>query len=647
SAPMDSSQGPRNDMPTMATELSDSSWQRASRRISSLAKRTGRKFSSLRNTKTRPADQHNPRVVARLFRGHPSTNDFDARHKSIEVATPNKKKDHAASLATTFEEQRRGMLSFQDPSVMVGAGRISTRTTELGWLPDNEYERKPGTARKISTIMSDMHKIIVRLPDSKILLDHPYQDQYPPPYLRLSRTPRDSPTRDPNDTSRAANQSSLPNKESRNATSATQELDTNDLVSSLYATETDSSRTNRSEISTSGPSSSATSTEEDTPGSSASATDASDATDYTDLSLIETFESSAVPSNVALLSALLSIKDEVVLRIVKMARLTTAPAQGVRQHISDKAQATQSISQDSRTNSSKNSSHRHLPNVRKRLLDSDEEGYNAGDDESELIDHTRAEQRCDNQSAPEEEEIIFISQTQEKALRKRHRNIPEDERWVLVFQILFPDIPTDHIPSPYYKLDPSDLGPDLATLDEFRAFVVEELPSRIIDDVNNHLRYLPGVAIMGDQITSILRDTIHDVMEGFLQVPTSQGPRQITSLPIGVSSGTDLGEMSTLTTGNISAIPLDPFDISSMCHPSWLADMPSPDPGSINLYAEPSAVLSQDLGLQPSFMMMGSDPITSALGTEPSIGGHIGREDLQDGKRLDGLSDFPHSSEFF
>lgn len=147
----------------------------------------------------------------------------------------------------------------------------------------------------------------------------------------------------PNDTSRAANQFSLPNEESRNSTSATQDLHTNGLVSIFCATETDSSRTNRSATFVSGPGSSAMSTEKDIPASSASATDASDATDYTVLSLIETFESSPVPSNVALISTLLSIKEEVVSRIVKMARLTTAPAQGAWQHISGKAQSIQPI----------------------------------------------------------------------------------------------------------------------------------------------------------------------------------------------------------------------------------------------------------------------------------------------------------------
>lgn len=162
-------------MPTMATELSDSSRQRASHSISSLVKRAGRKFSSRLNTKTRLADQHNPCVLARLVRGHLGTNDFNASHKSIEAPARNQKIVREASLAKTFEEQRRGMLSFQDPFVMLGAGDISTPTAELGWLPDNEYQRKPRTARNMSNMLSNMHKIVVRLPDSKIVLDHPNQ----------------------------------------------------------------------------------------------------------------------------------------------------------------------------------------------------------------------------------------------------------------------------------------------------------------------------------------------------------------------------------------------------------------------------------------------------------------------------------------
>ncbi|KAF5687861.1 het-E-1 heterokaryon incompatibility protein [Fusarium denticulatum] len=344
---------------------------------------------------------------------------------------------------------------------------------------------------------------------------------------------------------------------------------------------------------------------------------ASDVTDYTDLSLIESFETSLVRPNVALLSALMSIKDEVVSRVVRRVQLT-ASGQGARQHVSGEASA-QFVSQDSETNSSNNSSQHYVPNARKRFLGGDE-GYEAGDGddgkerrtredlplallpshrtqkfacpfykrypeiffeyEKELTEHARAEQRCDNQLAPAEEEIIYITQSQERALRKRQRNIPQEERWALVFQVVFPNIPPDQIPSPYYRLDPADLVPDAAALAELRAFAVQELPSRIISDVNNHLRSLPGVTIVGDQMASILRDTIQKVLEEFSHIPGSQRHHQVTKSAMEVNSEINVGEISESTTGNILAIPIDPLDPS---HPAFRTlSIPSAIPSTMH-----------------------------------------------------------------
>ncbi|KAF5724930.1 hypothetical protein FMUND_360 [Fusarium mundagurra] len=517
----------------MAAEPPDLSRQRP-RSILSLAKRARNEFRSLLDIKTRIAARRDPHVSPDRVGKHHSTNDLNiprtkgASQRPIGAPPPNKKDFRGASFGETFEEQRRGMLAFQDPFVMLGAEDISTPTSNLGWLPVDEHKSSPGS---IAKILFKIRKSTIRLPDSKTAPE--YQDTTP--YLRSPTTPRDSPIRCPNDTSRAVNLLSLPVEESWSGNSATRDPRLDGLVPSFCATETNSSQTNLSETSMAGLGSSATSMAEET-SLGASTTDdtdgASDVTDYTDLSLIENFETSLVRPNVVLLSALMSIKDEVVSRIVRRVQLTTS-GQGARQHISGKASA-QFVSQNSETNSSNNSSQRYVPNARKRFLDTDE-GYEAGDgddgkerrtredlplallpshrtqkfacpfykrypeiffeDERELIEHTRAEQRCDNQSAPAEEEIIYITQNQERVLRKRQRNIPEEERWVLVFQAVFPDIPTDHIPSPYYKLDPGDLVPDAATLAEFRAFAVQELPSRIINDVNNYLRFLPGVTI--------------------------------------------------------------------------------------------------------------------------------------------------------
>jgi hypothetical protein len=69
-------------------------------------------------------------------------------------------------------------------------------------------------------------------------------------------------------------------------------------------------------------------------------------------------------------------------------------------------------------------------------------------EEGKLAEHLRADNRCENKAAPSDGETIYITQSQERALRKRKRMVPEEERWLNSFQIIFPDVPKEHIPSP-------------------------------------------------------------------------------------------------------------------------------------------------------------------------------------------------------
>jgi len=70
------------------------------------------------------------------------------------------------------------------------------------------------------------------------------------------------------------------------------------------------------------------------------------------------------------------------------------------------------------------------------------------DDEEQLNQHLRAQTRCENMTGPITKETTYITRTQERALRKRKKNVPEEERWLTVFRIVFPDIPTDRPPTP-------------------------------------------------------------------------------------------------------------------------------------------------------------------------------------------------------
>ena len=128
----------------------------------------------------------------------------------------------------------------------------------------------------------------------------------------------------------------------------------------------------------------------------------------------------------------------------------------------------------------------------------------------------------------------------------------------------------------------------MTTLKEFRAFVVQELPSRIVNDINNHLRLIPEAAVVGNQMTSILRETIQEVLGEFLHIPTGnhEAPNQAHFTN---------PETAALTTGNVSTLPSYPLDMTSMCEPSWLWPQVSD---------ETTGLTSDfDLAWDPSFMV--------------------------------------------
>ncbi|KAH6985853.1 hypothetical protein BKA56DRAFT_579251 [Ilyonectria sp. MPI-CAGE-AT-0026] len=245
--------------------------------------------------------------------------------------------------------------------------------------------------------------------------------------------------------------------------------------------------------------------------------------------------------------------------------------------------------------------------------------------EEDLIEHTRAEQRCENQTVSTEEETIYISQAQERALRKRLRNVPEEERWVLVFQILFPDVPVNQIPSPYYDIDSNSLALDLATLDEFRTFLVQELPARIVNDVNNHFRVLPEGSVMHSDMTWILRDTIQEAMEEFLHGPAPHDVDRVVDTDAAAAPESSSRGMNTLTAGNVSTIPSCPVDMSYMYAPPWPTSQPYSAPWSLALYSDPPGAPALDL------MLDGTFPTVNGVSAMPASGALVNTRDVRPG----------------
>ncbi len=60
-----------------------------------------------------------------------------------------------------------------------------------------------------------------------------------------------------------------------------------------------------------------------------------------------------------------------------------------------------------------------------------------------LTKHLRDKPQCENRTPSPDEEVIHITLSQERDLRKKRQNITEEERWLSCFRTIFPDIPID------------------------------------------------------------------------------------------------------------------------------------------------------------------------------------------------------------
>jgi hypothetical protein len=68
-------------------------------------------------------------------------------------------------------------------------------------------------------------------------------------------------------------------------------------------------------------------------------------------------------------------------------------------------------------------------------------------DEETLDGHHRGEIQCEKKTPSPDEEVIYITRSQERDLRKKKKNMTEEERWFRYFRIIFPKIPNDQLPS--------------------------------------------------------------------------------------------------------------------------------------------------------------------------------------------------------
>ncbi|KAI1041499.1 hypothetical protein LB505_001723 [Fusarium chuoi] len=142
-----------------------------------------------------------------------------------------------------------------------------------------------------------------------------------------------------------------------------------------------------------------------------------------------------------------------------------------------------------------------------------------------LNEHLRADTICERQSEEPEEEGINEEQERLLRIRKRKngkaRQVTEEEKWVEMYKILFPD--DDPVPSPYPELCPLQIeqpeqdieqaGANL--LDSFEDYARREFSVRMRPRIENLVDGLMEQTFTSQTITDIATNVLQDIMESF------------------------------------------------------------------------------------------------------------------------------------
>ncbi|KLP12718.1 uncharacterized protein LW94_6571 [Fusarium fujikuroi] len=142
-----------------------------------------------------------------------------------------------------------------------------------------------------------------------------------------------------------------------------------------------------------------------------------------------------------------------------------------------------------------------------------------------LNEHLRADTICERQSEEPEEEGINEEQERLLRIRKRKngkaRQVTEEEKWVEMYKILFPD--DDPVPSPYPELcslqieqpeqDIEQAGANL--LDSFEDYARREFSVRMRPRIENLVDGLMEQTFTSQTITDIATNVLKDIMESF------------------------------------------------------------------------------------------------------------------------------------
>ncbi|KAF2999570.1 hypothetical protein E8E14_003613 [Neopestalotiopsis sp. 37M] len=144
------------------------------------------------------------------------------------------------------------------------------------------------------------------------------------------------------------------------------------------------------------------------------------------------------------------------------------------------------------------------------------------DDQSKLNDHLRSDKPCEKREVTR---MQGINDAQYKKLRERRKTtgtLTEEQKWLDIYMILFPEANRKALPSPYYSR--SDLGnsaKSAAQWKKMRKHIEEKLPSAVRTRVEE--RFAGAQLEVLHDLGDIIRDEVFQIFRGFPQAVSAPG----------------------------------------------------------------------------------------------------------------------------
>ncbi|KAH5305110.1 hypothetical protein HBI12_171720 [Parastagonospora nodorum] len=204
--------------------------------------------------------------------------------------------------------------------------------------------------------------------------------------------------------------------------------------------------------------------------------------------------------------------------------------------------------------------------------------YTTFENETQLTDHSRSTDTCvvTNALPPE-----GFDKDQEKKLKNRSKMFradSEEQKWQIVYVILFPDTAPSELPSAYYDLNaesasdpPEDQSPKAPELKQFDAFMRRELPRKVRKALEVAMEKLfgPVEETLKNELETIVRDCHETLTRTFLsaaQAMASSGSSSaMPTHAITPECAIDLFN-STITMDGLSQIALPPNSTREAWH---------------------------------------------------------------------------------